>query len=193
MLVWPDSGQIQALRVFDTFCFSCSCRMLQCVCLLLLAASALGHLDETTLDHQWDEWKLTHRREYNGLVSVCRKRPLQYGVKSKMSWRVQGSVMKIRTGFAPRRWYSDSPHSCSWEEKNNLTTCLERVCFFLHFFFLTKQKSTSIHLLNSCFFLLPSKGELNIVHWEAAERLHLRGKCKSAIRPQAPQLTELLS
>ncbi|KAM8735442.1 cathepsin K [Acanthopagrus schlegelii] len=41
--------------------------MLQCVCLLLLAASALGHLDETTLDHQWDEWKLTHRREYNGL------------------------------------------------------------------------------------------------------------------------------
>lgn len=57
--------------------------MLQCVCLLLLAASALGHLDETTLDHQWDEWKLTHRREYNGLVSVCRKRPPQCGMKIK--------------------------------------------------------------------------------------------------------------
>lgn len=93
--------------------------MLQCVCLLLLAASALGHLDETTLDHQWDEWKLTHRREYNGLVSVCRKRPLQCGMKSKMSWHVQGSVMKIQAGFAPRRWLSDSLHSCSWENKIN--------------------------------------------------------------------------
>lgn len=60
-------------------------------------------------------------------------------------------------------------------------------------FFLTNLKNTGIHLLNSCFFLLPSKDELNIVHWEVAERLHLRGKCKSAIRPQAPQLTELAS
>lgn len=41
--------------------------MLQCVCVLLLAASALSHLDEATLDNQWESWKITHRREYNGL------------------------------------------------------------------------------------------------------------------------------
>lgn len=45
--------------------------MLQCVCMLvLLAASALGHLDQASLDSQWEQWKVTHRREYNGLVSV---------------------------------------------------------------------------------------------------------------------------
>ncbi|KAF3839187.1 hypothetical protein F7725_017904 [Dissostichus mawsoni] len=42
-------------------------RMLQCVCVLLLAASALSHLDEATLDSQWEDWRSTHRREYNGL------------------------------------------------------------------------------------------------------------------------------
>ncbi|CAB1419691.1 unnamed protein product [Pleuronectes platessa] len=42
-------------------------RMLSCVCVLLLAASALSHLDEDFLDAQWDEWKITHLREYNGL------------------------------------------------------------------------------------------------------------------------------
>ncbi|KAK9514360.1 hypothetical protein VZT92_027833 [Zoarces viviparus] len=41
--------------------------MLPCVCLLLLAASALSHLDEASLDAQWEDWKTTHRREYNGL------------------------------------------------------------------------------------------------------------------------------
>ncbi|XP_034409137.1 cathepsin K [Cyclopterus lumpus] len=46
--------------------------MLRCVCvcvcaLLLLAASALSRLDEASLDAQWGEWKLAHRREYNGL------------------------------------------------------------------------------------------------------------------------------
>ncbi|XP_062254538.1 cathepsin K isoform X2 [Platichthys flesus] len=41
--------------------------MLSCVCVLLLAASALSHLDEDFLDAQWDEWKITHLREYNGL------------------------------------------------------------------------------------------------------------------------------
>ncbi|XP_060937864.1 cathepsin K [Limanda limanda] len=41
--------------------------MLSCVCVLLLAASALSHLDEAFLDAQWDEWKITHLREYNGL------------------------------------------------------------------------------------------------------------------------------
>ncbi|XP_068425581.1 cathepsin K [Clinocottus analis] len=41
--------------------------MLQGVCVLLLAASALSHLDEAFLDSQWEEWKITHRREYNGL------------------------------------------------------------------------------------------------------------------------------
>lgn len=45
--------------------------MLQCICVLLLAASALSHLDEATLDNQWESWKITHRREYNGLVSLC--------------------------------------------------------------------------------------------------------------------------
>ncbi|KAG7271643.1 hypothetical protein CRUP_033967 [Coryphaenoides rupestris] len=41
-------------------------QMLLCVCLLMLAAPALGHpLDEVTLDAQWDQWKTTHRREYN--------------------------------------------------------------------------------------------------------------------------------
>eukprot|EP00064_Thunnus_orientalis_P016093 superscaffoldBa00003114_g16156 len=41
--------------------------MLPCVCVLLLVASALAHLDEATLDAQWEQWKVTHRREYNGL------------------------------------------------------------------------------------------------------------------------------
>lgn len=41
--------------------------MLSCVCVLLLAASALSHLDQAFLDTQWEEWKMTHRREYNGL------------------------------------------------------------------------------------------------------------------------------
>ncbi|XP_034001735.1 cathepsin K [Trematomus bernacchii] len=41
--------------------------MLQCVCVLLLAASALSHLDEAALDSQWEDWRSTHRREYNGL------------------------------------------------------------------------------------------------------------------------------
>uniref|UniRef100_UPI0037E87E10 cathepsin K n=1 Tax=Semicossyphus pulcher TaxID=241346 RepID=UPI0037E87E10 len=41
--------------------------MLQCVSVLLLAASALGYLDEATLDSQWEQWKVTHTREYNGL------------------------------------------------------------------------------------------------------------------------------
>lgn len=41
--------------------------MLQCVCVLLLAASALGRLDEASLDGHWEQWKITHRREYNGL------------------------------------------------------------------------------------------------------------------------------
>uniref|UniRef100_A0A3P8RRC4 Cathepsin K n=1 Tax=Amphiprion percula TaxID=161767 RepID=A0A3P8RRC4_AMPPE len=41
--------------------------MLSCVCVLLLAATALGHLDEAALDTQWEVWKMTHRREYNGL------------------------------------------------------------------------------------------------------------------------------
>ncbi|KAG8009762.1 Cathepsin S [Nibea albiflora] len=41
--------------------------MLPSVCVLLLAASALGHFDEATLDAHWDQWKVTHGREYNGL------------------------------------------------------------------------------------------------------------------------------
>ncbi|XP_038138413.1 cathepsin K [Cyprinodon tularosa] len=42
-------------------------RMFWYVCVLLLAVSALGHIDETTLEAQWEQWKITHRREYNGL------------------------------------------------------------------------------------------------------------------------------
>ncbi|XP_038550356.1 cathepsin K-like [Micropterus salmoides] len=41
--------------------------MLQCVCVLLLAASALGRLDEASMDIQWEQWKVTHMKEYNGL------------------------------------------------------------------------------------------------------------------------------
>ncbi|XP_039475793.1 cathepsin K [Oreochromis aureus] len=41
--------------------------MLPLVCVLLLATSALGRFDESSLDAQWEEWKSTHRREYNGL------------------------------------------------------------------------------------------------------------------------------
>uniref|UniRef100_A0A667ZF16 Cathepsin K n=1 Tax=Myripristis murdjan TaxID=586833 RepID=A0A667ZF16_9TELE len=46
--------------------------MLPCVCVLLLAASTLGLQDEATLDAQWEEWKLTHRKEYNGLEGMRR-------------------------------------------------------------------------------------------------------------------------
>lgn len=38
--------------------------------LMLLAASALAHLDLSLLDSQWNEWKLTHRREYGSQVST---------------------------------------------------------------------------------------------------------------------------
>ncbi|XP_056141933.1 cathepsin K [Lampris incognitus] len=42
--------------------------MFLCACVLLLLTSALGHpLDEATLDAHWEQWKVTHRREYNGL------------------------------------------------------------------------------------------------------------------------------
>ncbi|KAM3873507.1 cathepsin S, ortholog2, tandem duplicate 1 [Diretmus argenteus] len=42
--------------------------MLLSVCVVLLAAAALGHpLDEPTLDVHWEQWKMTHGREYNGL------------------------------------------------------------------------------------------------------------------------------
>nr|AEI61876.1 cathepsin K [Gadus morhua] len=42
--------------------------MLLCLCALMLAGAALCHpLDEVTLDAQWDQWKITHRRDYNGL------------------------------------------------------------------------------------------------------------------------------
>ncbi|KAF7653877.1 hypothetical protein LDENG_00077440 [Lucifuga dentata] len=43
-------------------------RMLLCVCMLLLGVSALSlPLDEATLDAGWEQWKVTHRKEYNGL------------------------------------------------------------------------------------------------------------------------------
>ncbi|XP_030605588.1 cathepsin K [Archocentrus centrarchus] len=41
--------------------------MLAFVCVLLLATSVKGHFDEASLDAQWEEWKSTHRKEYNGL------------------------------------------------------------------------------------------------------------------------------
>ncbi|KAF3692402.1 Cathepsin K [Channa argus] len=41
--------------------------MFSCLCVLLLATSALGHLDEATLDAQWEQWKITYKKEYNGL------------------------------------------------------------------------------------------------------------------------------
>ncbi|XP_028985857.1 cathepsin K [Betta splendens] len=41
--------------------------MLWCACAMLLAASALGHLDPAALDAQWEQWKVAHGREYNGL------------------------------------------------------------------------------------------------------------------------------
>uniref|UniRef100_A0A667ZEY3 Cystein proteinase inhibitor protein salarin n=1 Tax=Myripristis murdjan TaxID=586833 RepID=A0A667ZEY3_9TELE len=59
-----------------SFLCHCSCRMLPCVCVLLLAASTLGLQDEATLDAQWEEWKLTHRKEYNGLVSEGMRRAI---------------------------------------------------------------------------------------------------------------------
>lgn len=43
--------------------------MSPCFCVLLLAAAALAHpnLDAASLDGQWEQWKETHRKEYNGL------------------------------------------------------------------------------------------------------------------------------
>lgn len=46
---------------------------------------------------------------------------------------------------------------------------MSRKMIFTHFF-LTKQKNTTVQLLNSCFFLLLSSDKLNVVHWEAAEQ-----------------------
>lgn len=45
------------------------CRMLLRVSVLvLLVASVLAHLDQNLLDSQWNEWKLTHRRDYDNQV-----------------------------------------------------------------------------------------------------------------------------
>lgn len=42
--------------------------MLLCVCTLLLAMSALSlPLDQVELDAHWEQWKITHQKEYNGL------------------------------------------------------------------------------------------------------------------------------
>ena len=46
--------------------------MLLCGCVLLLLGSTLAHpLDEVSLDTEWENWKTTHNKEYNGLVSIC--------------------------------------------------------------------------------------------------------------------------
>lgn len=37
------------------------------MCALLLVASALGLMDQVSLDAHWEQWKSTHRKEYNGL------------------------------------------------------------------------------------------------------------------------------
>ncbi|KAM9309803.1 cathepsin K [Pholidichthys leucotaenia] len=50
--------------------------MLSCACLLLLAASALAHLDEVSLDSQWEQWKSTHQKEYNGLGEEAIRRTI---------------------------------------------------------------------------------------------------------------------
>ncbi|XP_019719333.1 cathepsin K [Hippocampus comes] len=39
----------------------------RCLGVFLLAVSALARLDQVTLDSQWEQWKITHGREYNGL------------------------------------------------------------------------------------------------------------------------------
>nr|XP_057908767.1 cathepsin K [Doryrhamphus excisus]XP_057908768.1 cathepsin K [Doryrhamphus excisus]XP_057908769.1 cathepsin K [Doryrhamphus excisus] len=38
-----------------------------CVYPFLLVVSALAHMDQVTLDAHWEQWKMTHGREYNGL------------------------------------------------------------------------------------------------------------------------------
>ncbi|XP_067094044.1 cathepsin K [Osmerus mordax] len=42
--------------------------MLLCGCVLLLLGSTLAHpMDEVSLDTEWENWKTTHNKEYNGL------------------------------------------------------------------------------------------------------------------------------
>ncbi|XP_036828496.1 cathepsin K isoform X2 [Oncorhynchus mykiss] len=52
-------------------------KMLLCGCVLLLLGSVLAHpLNEMSLDAQWDSWKTTHLREYNGLGEEAIRRTI---------------------------------------------------------------------------------------------------------------------
>lgn len=43
--------------------------------ILVVVWCGLAHtLDNLSLDEAWESWKITHRREYNGLVSSILKR-----------------------------------------------------------------------------------------------------------------------
>ena len=102
-------ANIWGLWTWGFVCF-CSLRMLRCVCLLLLAASALSHLDEASLDSQWEEWKNTHRREYNGLVSLCYSvlcvkgcRPKSFAMQNKSTSRLNQHI----TVFVMMEFYKE--------------------------------------------------------------------------------------
>ncbi|XP_060905772.1 cathepsin K [Labrus mixtus] len=70
--------------------------MLSCVCvLLLLAASAQSHLDEATLDSQWEQWKMTHTREYNGLDEEGIRR----AIWEKNMWMIEAHNQEAALGM----------------------------------------------------------------------------------------------
>ncbi|XP_012673532.2 cathepsin K isoform X1 [Clupea harengus] len=50
-------------------------RMNLCACLLLLG-TALAHLNTFSLDGEWESWKTTHRKEYNGLGEEAIRRTI---------------------------------------------------------------------------------------------------------------------
>ncbi|XP_020510682.2 cathepsin K [Labrus bergylta] len=70
--------------------------MLSCVCvLLLLAASAQSHLDAATLDSQWEQWKMTHTREYNGLDEEGIRR----AIWEKNMWMIEAHNQEAALGM----------------------------------------------------------------------------------------------
>ncbi|XP_041649564.1 cathepsin K [Cheilinus undulatus] len=69
--------------------------MLHCVCLLLLVASALSHLDEVTLDAQWEQWKTTHSKEYNALDEEGIRR----AIWEKNMWMIEAHNREAALGM----------------------------------------------------------------------------------------------
>lgn len=61
--------------------------------ILLVVWCGLAHtLDNLSLDEAWESWKITHRREYNGLVSSILK-----GLTNKVKFCFLGMIKELKS------------------------------------------------------------------------------------------------